>query len=173
MNELPVECAFEFCPRCGTKNEQVGSVPFRCGDCGFSHFFGPVAAVGALVANDKDQLLLVRRAREPGRGRWGLPGGFVDRFETAEAAIAREVLEETNLQVIRTEFLITYPNHYNYRGIVAPVIDLFFCCDVAAGEITLVDGELDHYEWAHPTAEYLDNLAFESNRIAIEHWKRN
>ncbi len=170
MKELPIEHAFKFCPRCAAKNEQAGSIPFRCLGCGFSHFFGPVAAVGALVTDESGKLLLVRRAHQPAKGRWGLPGGFVDRFETAEQAIAREVLEETDLRVTASEFLMTHPNRYNYRGIVAPVIDLFFRCQVAAGEITLADGELDDFVWTHPTADHLGQLAFESNRIAIERW---
>ena len=140
--------------------------------CGFAQFFGPVAAVGALVTNAESELLLVRRAKNPGKGCWGLPGGFVDRFETAEAAVAREVREETDLRVVQTKFLMTHHNQYNYAGIVAAVIDLFFCCDVSPGEISLVDGELDHYEWVHPTPEHLANMAFPSNRIAIERWMR-
>lgn len=42
-------------------------------------------------------LVLVRRAREPFAGLWALPGGFVDRGEAPEAAVLREVAEETGL----------------------------------------------------------------------------
>ncbi|MEO1616386.1 MAG: NUDIX domain-containing protein, partial [Planctomycetota bacterium] len=83
---IPIEQAYHFCPRCGAAAESVGQVPFQCGKCGFSHYFGPVAAVGGLIVNDADELLLVRRARDPGKGKWGLPGGFVDRGETIEQA---------------------------------------------------------------------------------------
>ncbi len=170
MRELPIEFTFEYCPRCATESEQLGAVPFRCGNCGFTNFFGPVAAVGAIVTNDSGELLLVRRARNPQKGCWGLPGGFVDRFETIEDAIKREVKEETNLNVTDCEYLMSYQNKYNFEGIVAAVIDLFFRCEVADGEIELVDGELDHYEWAHPTKQHLAAMAFESNRIAVQHW---
>lgn len=170
MNELPIESVCQFCARCGAKNGHPGEVPFRCSACGFANFFGPVAAVGALVTDQADRLLLVRRARSPGKGKWGLPGGFVDRFETAEVAVAREVREETNLQVIELDFLISAPNQYSYQGVVAPVIDLFFCCQVAEGEIQLVDGELDQFQWVHPREEHLREMAFESNRQAVRAW---
>lgn len=167
---IQIESAYRYCPRCGQPNHRVGQIPFRCARCGMSAFFGPVAAVGALVTNDQDQLLLVRRARDPGKGCWGLPGGFVDRNETVESALAREVREETQLIITSSELLMTHPNEYNYRGVVAPVIDLFYRCQVESPrEISLAPDELDYHIWAHPTAEHLDKMAFESNRIAIRY----
>ena len=44
---------------------------------------------------DADRVLLVKRGREPLKGEWSLPGGAVEVGETLEAAVAREVLEET------------------------------------------------------------------------------
>jgi ADP-ribose pyrophosphatase YjhB (NUDIX family) len=56
--------------------------------------------VGALVHDDEGRLLVVRRAREPGAGQWSVPGGRVEPGESDEAAVAREVLEETGLHVV-------------------------------------------------------------------------
>ena len=58
-----------------------------------------VPCVGALVLDDAGRLLLVRRAREPSRGLWSLPGGRVEPGEADADAVAREVLEETGLRV--------------------------------------------------------------------------
>jgi ADP-ribose pyrophosphatase YjhB (NUDIX family) len=171
MTSQPVEQHYRFCPRCGIENPDCGVIPFRCAECQYAQFFGPVAAVGALVINDADQLLLVRRARDPGKGKWGLPGGFVDRDETMEQAVARETMEETQLRILDQQYLMTFPNHYDYRGIVIPVIDLFFVCRVASPEkIVLDDAELTDFQWVRPSAAYLDNMAFDSNRLAIEKW---
>jgi ADP-ribose pyrophosphatase YjhB (NUDIX family) len=61
-----------------------------------------IPCVGAVVRDDDGRLLLVRRANEPGRGLWSVPGGRVEAGETAEQAVVREVAEETGLQVVVT-----------------------------------------------------------------------
>ncbi len=171
MKSQSVEQHFRYCPRCGSENPHCGSVPFRCAQCQFTEFFGPVAAVGALIVNQSGELLLVRRAREPGKGKWGLPGGFVDRDETMEEALARETMEETQLRIASSQYLMTFPNHYDYRGVLIPVIDLFFVCRVvAADQLVLSQDELEDHQWIRPGIAELDNMAFHSNRLAIETW---
>jgi 8-oxo-dGTP diphosphatase len=58
----------------------------------------PFLGVGALIFEGRS-ILLVERAKEPLKGYWSLPGGIVEAGEKLEAAIRREVLEETGLEV--------------------------------------------------------------------------
>ncbi len=69
----------------------------------------PVVCAGAVIRDRAGRLLLVRRGREPGAGRWSLPGGRVEPGETPAAAAAREVAEETGLAVEIGELLATVP----------------------------------------------------------------
>jgi 8-oxo-dGTP diphosphatase len=63
----------------------------------------PIAGVGAVIVVERapgdSAVLLIRRAQEPLKGEWSLPGGVVELGETLEEAIRREVLEETGLAV--------------------------------------------------------------------------
>lgn len=64
--------------------------------------------VDAAVFRKKEgstEILLIRRDRQPYRGEWALPGGFVDMDETLEEAIDRELKEETNLSGIHLQQL--------------------------------------------------------------------
>jgi 8-oxo-dGTP diphosphatase len=59
----------------------------------------PIVGVGAVIVTSGGEVVLVRRAREPLAGQWSLPGGAVECGETLAAALAREVWEETGLDV--------------------------------------------------------------------------
>lgn len=59
-----------------------------------------VDCVGALVYDEQHRLLVVRRANEPERGLWSIPGGKVEPGEDDRTAVAREVAEETGLTVV-------------------------------------------------------------------------
>jgi ADP-ribose pyrophosphatase YjhB (NUDIX family) len=97
-----------FCPRCGQQlivhiiegRERPLCSP-EMGGCGFTDFGQYSLGVGGIVMhNDADgqlAILLIQRNQEPNRGYWTLPGGFVESDETAEAAVVREVGEETGL----------------------------------------------------------------------------
>jgi 8-oxo-dGTP diphosphatase len=58
----------------------------------------PIVGVGAVIL-DGPRVVLVRRGTEPLKGEWSLPGGVLELGETLRQGVAREVMEETGLQV--------------------------------------------------------------------------
>ena len=96
----------------------------------------PLVGVGAVVFRD-GEVLLVRRGQEPALGVWSLPGGLVELGENLEAAITRELAEETGITV---ELLgITAVLNRIYRdpdgGIPYHYVLVDFLCDYEAGEL--------------------------------------
>ncbi len=92
--------SIRFCPMCGAGG-LAWRVPRRddrprqtCVACGYVHYVGPALAAGVILRNGP-RICLVRRAHDPGFGKWTFPGGFVDVGETPAAAALRELLEET------------------------------------------------------------------------------
>ena len=67
-----------------------------------------VDAVVFAVSADKTQVLLIERKHEPFKGRWAVPGGFVDIDEELEDAVARELAEETGLAGVELEQMHTF-----------------------------------------------------------------
>jgi 8-oxo-dGTP diphosphatase len=58
-----------------------------------------IPCVGAVVTDEQGRLLMIQRGHDPGAGLWSIPGGRIEPGETDAQALAREMLEETNLQV--------------------------------------------------------------------------
>jgi ADP-ribose pyrophosphatase YjhB (NUDIX family) len=58
-----------------------------------------IPCVGAIIQDDDGRIIVVRRSGPPGQGLWSIPGGRVEPRESPQAAVQREVLEETGLQV--------------------------------------------------------------------------
>src|SRR5436305_512602 len=67
----------------------------------------PVVGVGAVVIHG-GEVLLIRRGKEPLKGRWLIPGGTVELGETLEEAVVREVREETGLEVRPDEVVLVF-----------------------------------------------------------------
>ncbi len=106
----------------------------------------PQLAVSAVIFRN-DQLLLVRRAREPGRGLYSVPGGRVEHGETLHEALAREVTEETSLAIdivgfagwreVLPDAAAGRPGHY---------LVISFAARWRDGDVVLND-ELDEFRW--------------------------
>ena len=65
----------------------------------------PIVAVSGVVTNNKGEILIVRRAKSPGKGLWSLPGGAVKLGEKLINALKRELKEECNISIEIKKFL--------------------------------------------------------------------
>lgn len=89
-----------FCQECGAPvQEQLlgGRMRPNCQGCGYIHYGLHSIGVGGLVVIE-DRVLLIQRAQNPGKGRWTIPGGYVENDEPCDEAVVREVAEETGIE---------------------------------------------------------------------------
>jgi ADP-ribose pyrophosphatase YjhB (NUDIX family) len=160
------------CPSCGRAVRGERSNPFRCADCGFVLFFNAASAVAAFIVDAAGRILYTRRAKEPGKGRLGMPGGFVDIGESAEEALRREVLEEVGLTLGGLTYLTSHPNRYRYAGVTYTTLDLFFVArQVDVSDARPLDATAS-LEWLDPAQVDEADIAFESMRRALADYRR-
>jgi len=111
MSELD---GWRFCARCGSvvvpKDGRAG-----CAACGNVYYAGSKATACAICIDDRGHVLLGRRADDPFRGRWDLPGGFLEEGEHPLDCLRRELREETGLEVEPLELVGIWMGRYPYR----------------------------------------------------------
>jgi 8-oxo-dGTP diphosphatase len=79
-----------------------------------------IPCVGAVVFDAQGRLLMIQRGHDPGAGLWSIPGGRIEPGETDEQALVREMLEETNLQVVVGKFV----GRVQREGLGGAVVDI-------------------------------------------------
>jgi ADP-ribose pyrophosphatase YjhB (NUDIX family) len=156
---------FRFCPVCGGSLESrllKQGEPERlvCAVCGHVHYLDPKLAVGTIITDEEKRVVLVKRAIDPGYGKWVFPGGYVDRGEEVRLAAIREAREETGLDV-RLDRLI---NIYSYTG-RTPVI-IVYAATMIGGCLGCDDEGLEA-RFFEPTEIPWDELAFRSTSEAL------
>jgi ADP-ribose pyrophosphatase YjhB (NUDIX family) len=155
---------FRYCPRCGEALANAISNPLRCGKCEFVYFFNPTVAAAAYIQNPLGEYLMIRRANEPAKGLFGIPGGFIDIGESAEEALRREVREEVNLEIAEITYLCSCKNDYLYRDVLYPVCDLIFTAVAQNLEHVQALDAVDAYEWRTLESLHDSEIAFPSIR---------
>ena len=167
---LNADVSYRFCPHCGGTLESrllKASEPERlvCTACGFVFYIDPKVAVGTIVADEAGRVVLVRRAIEPGYGKWVFPGGYVDRGEDVRVAAVREAREECGLEVELLDLL----DVYSFTGLTPVVIT--YTARVLGGTLAVDDEGLEA-AWFTPEEIPWDALAFRNTHAALRAFLR-
>jgi ADP-ribose pyrophosphatase YjhB (NUDIX family) len=162
------ESVMNYCPVCATPLERRhvhGKERPACPSCGFIHFCDPKVAAITLIQRDC-QVLLTRRTWNPAKGRWTLPGGFVDCGEDPRDAAVRECLEETGLEVVIDGLVDLY---YGRAHVDGADIVIVYSGHLVGGEISPSD-DVDAVAFFDPSS--LPDLAFSSTESILSRWKK-
>ena len=129
----------------------------------------PIPCVGAVVVDEHGRFLLVRRGREPSKGLWSIPGGKMEPGESDRDAVAREVLEETGLDVVVGEF-VGYVERAAPGGGVFAIRD-FACLPASYADPAAVRAGDDADEVGWYTVDELRGLDTTPGLVAaLEEW---
>jgi len=160
---------FRFCPLCRGKLESVrlkDHEPARlvCSECDFIFYLDP-KLVACSVVEMNDRIVLLKRGIEPQKGKWVIPGGYVDRGEKVENAALRETEEECGIKTQLKDLL----GVYSYPGRLVVVVA--YVAEYLSGSLMADDESLevkllktDEIPW--------DDLAFPSTADALKSYYR-
>jgi len=167
------DATYRYCPHCATPltvREIYRQQRPLCPACGFVHFADPKVAVIGLVTNES-QVLLVQRAINPEKGKWALPGGYMDAGEMPEDALQRELLEEVHLAVHITNLLTIFPMLTNQAH--SPGIVLAYAAKAADPKVLdlICDDDVCDANW-FTADEIPSDLAFESTQFLLANWRK-
>lgn len=156
---------YKYCPSCRSslvEKEIGGNKALGCTFCSFAYWNNPIPVAAAVIPH-KLGVVLVKRKLEPRKGKWALPAGFIQPFETPEQGAARESKEEASVDIEIERPL------FNFAPPGVNQILMFF----VAKEIDQTPIAADDAEEAQVFA--LDNLpedmAFPSHVEAINRWR--
>lgn len=160
-----------FCSACGQPLSRLP--PTECLSCGAPNWNDAKPCASALVMNES-RLLMVRRAEDPWKGMWDVPGGFCEPGEHPMGTAQREVFEETRLEVQIIGFLGIWLDEYpDPTGILKRTLNIYYHA-VPSGPVRLALEESEVAEAAFFSPQQLPGpLAFPRHvPAALQAWRR-
>lgn len=168
MSLSPHEKYYKFCPNCKTKLARKlidGRERFFCPKCDFIFWNNPKPVVSILFRGG-NKILLLKRANEPLKDYWCLPGGYINYDETPEEAVKRETKEEASIDAAVEDLIGVYQIDNDPRGINIDII--FF--GKSKGGIQLSD-EFQDFGYFE-TDKLPDKIAYKHREAINDYLKR-
>jgi 8-oxo-dGTP diphosphatase len=132
-----------------------------CPHCG--RFANRGVSIDAVIT-ENSKVLLIQRGVEPNKGYWGTPGGYVGWDESTEETVAREVKEETNLDVINTKLVGVYSSPTRHPK---QVINILYAVEVSKITKLKVGDDASDAKW-FPLNKLPPKMALDHKQNIIE-----
>ena len=165
---MTTEKSFKFCPKCGGDFKEKEKYLLVCNKCDLRYYINPRSCNCALLENEKGEILLVERKHDTRRGYYDFPGGFIDPDETMEQSLTREMKEELKIDIDHWEYLMSYPDKYEYQGIVYDTI--CFLCKASLPSTTKITptDDVASVQFFNPKNFPYEMMAFEGMKKALK-----
>jgi 8-oxo-dGTP diphosphatase len=142
---MPSLAGWTYCPRCAAELESTLE-RVHCPACGFVTYANSEPTACAVCVDGGGRVLLARRAGEPFRGYWDLPGGFLEEAEHPLDGLRRELLEETGLEVEPREFIGIWVDRYGDAEDAPATLNLYWAARVVRGDARAAD-DVSELRW--------------------------
>lgn len=139
-------------------------------------FYQSSPSTAVFLVNERDEVLLVTRAADPGKGKLDAPGGFCDLGESAEESAVREMQEELHVDITKFSpltFLCSGVNDYEFGGEVLHPLDFVFWARVSGDIVLQPDDDAAEAAWYKLDDVSSGDFAFKTIRSAFEQLKKH
>ena len=164
---------YKHCPNCGATYSPADYAPekIHCQKCQFDFYLSPKPCNALIIENDHGDILLVKRKFDPGKGKWDVPGGFIDPQETLEESSSREAMEELGVHIGGVEYCASYPSTYLFQGITSSILNFIVKARITGGTLTAGDDAEEFHFFSEQEIPW-DKLAFDYLHEALKDYLR-
>lgn len=170
MDKSKIKFDMNFCRRCGAKFVQNDGHIFTC-EQGHIIYANASPTAGVVLLNNKQEMLVLVRSIEPGKGRYDVPGGFCNGIESPEESLVRELEEEvgfTRDDYGPLTYILSGNEGYDYHGEVLPNCCCMFWAKVTSDKQPVPADDASDAMWLPLKTIDLDRIYFPVVRAGIE-----
>ena len=161
---------YKYCSNCGGLIDKKSETLYLCPKCDFRIFISPKPGTGAMILNKFDQLLVTRRSYNPWKGKWGIPGGFINGGENAPEALSREIKEELNITIMPNKFtyLGSFSEKYPYKGINYKLVNTYYTTKLTKKINIKLSEEASEYDFLNLNEININDFADDLQKAITE-----
>jgi ADP-ribose pyrophosphatase YjhB (NUDIX family) len=162
---------WKYCPRCAAEIEvDRAEGKAECHTCGFRTYSHSQPTASALCVDEESRVLFSRRAGEPFKGRWDLPGGFLNEAEHPLEGVRRELREEAGVEIEPVEHLGVWIDRYSEDDSGPATLNFYWSARILEGD-PQPDDDVAELRWFAVEEIPFDELAFRHLPEVISAWR--
>lgn len=168
-----LQVAYKYCPRCGTRFDKKKihkDIELVCPDCGFIFFLNSKPTASCCLVTPLNEILLTKRGINPFKGRWDIPGGFLNLGELPENGLRREMKEELHMLLPKKlQFIGVYIDTYPQQTLEM-TLNFYYLARVPKSITFTTDDDVTDARWF--SLAHLPKIAFKNGRAALRDLKK-
>lgn len=137
-----------------------------CESCNLEYYINPAPCNGVLITKG-NSILLVRRKLDPQKGKLDFAGGFIERGESVEESIKREIQEELGCRIKQLSYFRSYADTYEFKGITYATLGMIFTAELEDDAVVTPADDVSEYLYIDKHTIPFEEIAFPSVARAL------